>query len=95
MAYLTLLRSNLTLTTTGTCLLTVHLGVLNCNNSVFNGSSFCSALLWHKLMGRNVLSTSFSGTKNIRAYAHCSKLSVSLKTMKNPALKLLRVYNLF
>ncbi|XP_057538573.1 heparanase-like protein 3 [Amaranthus tricolor] len=36
---------------------------------------YYSALLWHKLMGRNVLSTSFSGTKNIRAYAHCSKLS--------------------
>lgn len=37
----------------------------------------CSALLWHRLMGRKVLSTSFSGTKKIRSYAHCSKQSVS------------------
>lgn len=35
-----------------------------------------SALLWHRLMGNNVLSTSFSGTKKIRAYAHCAKHSV-------------------
>ncbi|CAL5400453.1 unnamed protein product [Camellia sinensis] len=34
-----------------------------------------SALLWNRLMGRNVLSTSFSGTKKIRAYAHCAKQS--------------------
>lgn len=39
---------------------------------------YCSALLWHRLMGRNVLATSFSGTKKIRAYAHCAKQSVSL-----------------
>ncbi|KAK0572557.1 hypothetical protein LWI29_033445 [Acer saccharum] len=37
--------------------------------------SLCSALLWHRLMGKNVLSTSFSGTKKIRAYAHCAKQS--------------------
>ena len=36
-----------------------------------------SALLWHRLMGRNVLSTGFNGTEKIRAYAHCSKQSVS------------------
>ncbi|KAK6941727.1 Glycoside hydrolase, family 79 [Dillenia turbinata] len=36
--------------------------------------SFC-ALLWHQLMGRNVLSTTFNGTKKIRAYAHCAKNS--------------------
>ncbi|XWS26195.1 hypothetical protein CRYUN_Cryun26dG0010200 [Craigia yunnanensis] len=36
---------------------------------------YYSALLWHRLMGRNVLSTSFSGTKSVRAYAHCSKQS--------------------
>jgi len=28
-------------------------------------------------MGRHVLSTTFSGTKRIRAYAHCAKQSVS------------------
>ncbi|KAF1001845.1 hypothetical protein AG4045_000122 [Apium graveolens] len=36
--------------------------------------SFC-ALLWHRLMGRKVLSTSFSGTKKLRAYTHCAKQS--------------------
>ncbi|XP_077237990.1 heparanase-like protein 3 isoform X2 [Tasmannia lanceolata] len=36
---------------------------------------YYSALLWHRLMGRNVLLTTFSGTKNIRAYAHCAKNS--------------------
>ncbi|KAG6718899.1 heparanase-like protein 3 [Carya illinoinensis] len=36
---------------------------------------YYSALLWHRLMGNNVLSTSFSGTKKIRAYAHCAKYS--------------------
>ncbi|KAM7490064.1 hypothetical protein LguiA_032985 [Lonicera macranthoides] len=36
---------------------------------------YYSALLWHRLMGRKVLSTSFSGTKKIRAYTHCSKNS--------------------
>lgn len=36
---------------------------------------YYSALLWHRLMGRNVLSTSFNGTTKIRAYAHCSKQS--------------------
>jgi hypothetical protein len=36
-----------------------------------------SALLWHRLMGKNVLSANFSGTDKIRAYAHCAKGSVS------------------
>jgi heparanase 1 len=36
-----------------------------------------SALLWHRLMGRNVLSTTFSGTNKICAYAHCAIASVS------------------
>ncbi|XP_057511696.1 heparanase-like protein 3, partial [Actinidia eriantha] len=36
---------------------------------------YYSALLWHRLVGRNVLSTSFSGTKKIRAYSHCAKIS--------------------
>ncbi|XVF35627.1 hypothetical protein REPUB_Repub18cG0162400 [Reevesia pubescens] len=36
---------------------------------------YYSALLWHRLMGSKVLSTSFSGTKSLRAYAHCSKQS--------------------
>ncbi|PWA42308.1 glucuronidase 3 [Artemisia annua] len=36
---------------------------------------YYSALLWHRLMGRKVLSTNFTGTKKIRAYAHCAKES--------------------
>ncbi|XP_024979649.1 heparanase-like protein 3 isoform X1 [Cynara cardunculus var. scolymus] len=36
---------------------------------------YYSALLWHRLMGRKVLSTNFTGTKKIRSYAHCAKQS--------------------
>ncbi|XP_062078209.1 heparanase-like protein 3 [Humulus lupulus] len=49
-------------------------GLLDTNNFVPN-PDYYSALLWHRLMGRNVLSTSFSGSKKIRAYAHCAKQS--------------------
>ncbi|KAE8657903.1 Heparanase-like protein 3 [Hibiscus syriacus] len=34
-----------------------------------------NALLWHRLMGRKVLYTSFDGTKKIRSYTHCAKQS--------------------
>ncbi|CAI0444295.1 unnamed protein product [Linum tenue] len=51
-------------------------GLLNPTTFVPN-PDYYSALLWHRLMGTKVLSTSFSGTKKIRAYAHCSKKSVS------------------
>ncbi|XP_076902211.1 heparanase-like protein 3 [Bidens hawaiensis] len=36
---------------------------------------YYSALLWHRLMGRKVLSANFTGTKKIRSYAHCAKES--------------------
>ncbi|KAL3532271.1 hypothetical protein ACH5RR_005792 [Cinchona calisaya] len=49
-------------------------GLLNTTNFVPN-PDYYSALLWHQLMGRNVLSTNFTGTKKIRAYAHCAKQS--------------------
>ncbi|XP_028111620.1 heparanase-like protein 3 isoform X1 [Camellia sinensis] len=49
-------------------------GLLNTTTFVPN-PDYYSALLWNRLMGRNVLSTSFSGTKKIRAYAHCAKQS--------------------
>ncbi|XP_044471151.1 heparanase-like protein 3 [Mangifera indica] len=49
-------------------------GLLNSKTFAPN-PDFYSALLWHRLMGRNVLSTSFSGTNKIRAYAHCAKQS--------------------
>ncbi|KAF5748161.1 hypothetical protein HS088_TW04G00111 [Tripterygium wilfordii] len=49
-------------------------GLLNTNTFLPN-PDYYSALLWHRLMGAKVLSTSFSGTNKIRAYAHCSKAS--------------------
>ncbi|XP_007013613.2 PREDICTED: heparanase-like protein 3 [Theobroma cacao] len=49
-------------------------GLLNTANFVPN-PDYYSALLWHQLMGRNVLSTSFAGTKKIRSYTHCAKQS--------------------
>lgn len=36
---------------------------------------YYSALLWHRLMGTKVLSTTFDGTNKIRAYAHCARES--------------------
>lgn len=49
-------------------------GLLNTTTFIPN-PDYYSALLWHRLMGRNVLLTSFSGTKKIRAYTHCAKQS--------------------
>ncbi|XP_045786602.1 heparanase-like protein 3 isoform X1 [Trifolium pratense] len=46
------------------------------NTTTFNPNpDYYSALLWHRLMGGRVLSTSFYGTKKIRTYAHCAKES--------------------
>ncbi|KAI3446844.1 hypothetical protein Pfo_003509 [Paulownia fortunei] len=49
-------------------------GLLNTTTFVPN-PDYYSALLWHRLMGRHVLSTNFTGTRMIRAYAHCAKQS--------------------
>ncbi|XWS73004.1 hypothetical protein CRYUN_Cryun02cG0088600 [Craigia yunnanensis] len=49
-------------------------GLLNTTNFGPN-PDYYSALLWHRLMGRNVLFTSFAGTKKIRTYTHCAKQS--------------------
>ncbi|CDP10485.1 unnamed protein product [Coffea canephora] len=49
-------------------------GLLDTTTFVPN-PDYYSALLWHQLMGRNVLATNFRGTKKIRAYAHCAKQS--------------------
>ncbi|GLT29619.1 hypothetical protein SLA2020_044730 [Shorea laevis] len=49
-------------------------GLLNTTTFVPN-PDYYSALLWHRLMGRNALSTSFAGTKKIRSYTHCAKQS--------------------
>ncbi|KAJ0519637.1 putative glycosidase [Helianthus annuus] len=52
-------------------------GLLNTTTFVPN-PDYYSALLWHRLMGRQVLSTSFVGTNKIRSYAHCSKTSAGI-----------------
>ncbi|XP_057958267.1 heparanase-like protein 3 isoform X2 [Malania oleifera] len=49
-------------------------GLLNTTAFVPN-PDYYSALLWHRLMGTNVLSKSINRTKKMRAYAHCSKVS--------------------
>ncbi|KAG8367474.1 hypothetical protein BUALT_Bualt16G0075800 [Buddleja alternifolia] len=49
-------------------------GLLNTTTFVPN-PDYYSALLWHRLMGRSVLSTHFTGSRTIRAYAHCAKQS--------------------
>ncbi|KAE9601771.1 putative glycosidase [Lupinus albus] len=49
-------------------------GLLNTSTFIPN-PDYYSALLWHRLMGQRVLSTSFYGTKKIRTYAHCAKKS--------------------
>ncbi|VFQ67377.1 unnamed protein product [Cuscuta campestris] len=49
-------------------------GLLNTATFVPN-PDYYSALLWHRLMGTNVLKTKFSGTKKLRVYAHCAKNS--------------------
>ncbi|KAL3840735.1 hypothetical protein ACJIZ3_025326 [Penstemon smallii] len=55
-------------------------GLLNTTTFVPN-PDYYSALLWHRLMGSYVLSTKFSGTKRIRAYAHCAKQSKGITVL--------------
>ncbi|KAG6494182.1 heparanase-like protein 3 [Zingiber officinale] len=47
-------------------------GLLN-TTTYHPNPDYYSALLWHRLMGRRVLSTKFTGTNMIRAYAHCAR----------------------
>ncbi|KAL0363875.1 UNVERIFIED_CONTAM: Heparanase-like protein 2 [Sesamum angustifolium] len=63
------------------------------NYALLNTTSFIpnpdyyGALLWHRLMGKQVLSTSHNGSPYLRAYSHCSKktsgISVLLINMSN------------
>ncbi|KAG8375812.1 hypothetical protein BUALT_Bualt10G0139300 [Buddleja alternifolia] len=55
-------------------------GLLDTTTYVPN-PDYYSALLWHRLMGRNVLATRFVGTKKIRAYAHCAKNSFGITVL--------------
>ncbi|PKA63060.1 Heparanase-like protein 3 [Apostasia shenzhenica] len=52
-------------------------GLLNTNTFKPN-PDYYSALLWHRLMDKKVLSTNFIGTKKIRAYAHCARESMGV-----------------
>eukprot|EP00262_Sarcandra_glabra_P012039 TRINITY_DN3004_c0_g1_i2.p1 TRINITY_DN3004_c0_g1~~TRINITY_DN3004_c0_g1_i2.p1 ORF type:complete len:476 (-),score=68.25 TRINITY_DN3004_c0_g1_i2:239-1666(-) len=47
-------------------------GFLNTTTFIPN-PDYYSALLWHRLMGKHVLSTDFSASPFLRTYAHCSK----------------------
>lgn len=47
-------------------------GLLNTTTYVPN-PDYYSALLWHRLMGKRVLSTISKGTEYLHAYAHCTK----------------------
>ncbi|GLJ53793.1 hypothetical protein SUGI_1148050 [Cryptomeria japonica] len=47
-------------------------GLLNTTTYVPN-PDYYSALLWHRLMGKRVLSLSSNGTQYLRPYAHCTK----------------------
>ncbi|KAK7309845.1 hypothetical protein RJT34_06911 [Clitoria ternatea] len=61
-------------------------GLLNTTSFIPN-PDYYGALLWHRLMGSNVLSASHEGSPYLRAYAHCSKkgpgVSVLLINMSN------------
>ncbi|KAG6520768.1 heparanase-like protein 1 [Zingiber officinale] len=47
-------------------------GLLDLNTFVPN-PDYYSALLWHRLMGKGVLSIDVGGSSYLRAYAHCTK----------------------
>ncbi|CAN4122103.1 unnamed protein product [Withania somnifera] len=49
-------------------------GLLNTTTFIPN-PDYYGALLWHKLMGKNVLSVTHEGSPYLRTYAHCSKTS--------------------
>ncbi|PKA50322.1 Heparanase-like protein 1 [Apostasia shenzhenica] len=42
---------------------------------------YYSALLWHRLMGRGVLSVDNNGTSFLRAYAHCAKQKTGVSVL--------------
>ncbi|XP_010688437.2 heparanase-like protein 3 [Beta vulgaris subsp. vulgaris] len=51
-----------------------HYGLLNTTTFLPN-PDYYNALLWHRLMGKQVLATKVIGNPKIRAYTHCSKQS--------------------
>ncbi|XP_043705072.1 heparanase-like protein 2 [Telopea speciosissima] len=60
-------------------------GLLNTTTFIPN-PDYYGALLWHRLMGPKVLSTTHSGSPYLRAYSHCSRtkgIAVLLINMSN------------
>ncbi|KAJ0973844.1 hypothetical protein J5N97_015809 [Dioscorea zingiberensis] len=49
-----------------------HYGLLDSDTFIPN-PDYYSALLFHRLMGKKVLSVDFNGSPHLRAYAHCRK----------------------
>ncbi|KAL8091408.1 heparanase-like protein 1 [Apium graveolens] len=49
-----------------------HYGLINATTLVPN-PDYYSALLWHRLMGKGVLSVESNASPHLRSYAHCSK----------------------
>ncbi|KAL9226141.1 hypothetical protein vseg_001988 [Gypsophila vaccaria] len=54
--------------------------LLNTTTFVPN-SDYYGALLWDRLMGKNVLATTHSGSPYLRAYSHCSKTQPGVTVM--------------
>ncbi|KAL9166077.1 hypothetical protein ABFS82_05G005600 [Erythranthe guttata] len=55
-------------------------GLLNTTTFIPN-PDYYGALLWHRLMGKNVLFTSHKGSPYLRVYSHCSKKSAGISLL--------------
>nr|XP_010936349.1 heparanase-like protein 1 isoform X2 [Elaeis guineensis] len=71
-------------------------GLLDTEKFVPN-PDYYSALLWHQLMGRGVLSVDIDGSPSLRVYAHCAKqeagVSVLLINLSNTTKSIVTVQN--
>ncbi|XP_068656282.1 heparanase-like protein 1 isoform X2 [Aristolochia californica] len=71
-------------------------GLLNTTTFVPN-PDYYSALLWHRLMGKDVLSVDYNGSPFLRVYAHCSKgkegVTLLLLNLHNTTESRVTVYN--
>ncbi|PIN21935.1 Beta-glucuronidase [Handroanthus impetiginosus] len=55
-------------------------GLLNTTTFIPN-PDYYGALLWHRLMGKNVLSVSHTGSPYLRVYSHCSKQTAGISLL--------------
>ncbi|XP_027098528.1 heparanase-like protein 2 [Coffea arabica] len=55
-------------------------GLLNTTTFIPN-PDYYGALLWHRLMGKNVLATTYEGFPYLRVYSHCSKTSSGIAVL--------------